>query len=199
MTYVSEQLSLFSPSILPTKKGNTKLVKYGIEEENTDYRIHVCGLTNICYVFETKKMIDYLKITKQKLREIEVKTYGVVTAKGYLVSIADFLNLGIGKEYFLPSYIWKSIGSNECEKNKGIWAVGIAKRAIEHNVIFFKYIVKEESNVVKQIQGQDLLIVNNEIKAQVKCDYRACLKANNSFGTGNLFIQTWECNPTKQF
>lgn len=199
MTYVSEQLSLFSPSVLPTKKGNTKLIEYGIRQEKTDYRIHVCGLSNVCYVFETAKMVQYLNVNEDKLRQVDVKTYGVITAKGYLVSIANFLNLGIGKEYILPSYIWKNVSEKDSEKNKGVWAVGITKKAIESNIIVFNFVVKEETNIVKQIQGQDLLIVNNELKVQVKCDFRACLKQQHERGTGNLFIQTWECNPTKQY
>jgi len=42
-------------------ENNTGLVEYGIEDETTDYRAHVCPLVRRVYVFETKSGIEAIK------------------------------------------------------------------------------------------------------------------------------------------
>jgi len=63
--------------------GNKELIKYGIEEEQSDLRVHVCPLVRVIYVYSTVKGIE--AISKDKFKEVSVFTKGIKTAKGYLV------------------------------------------------------------------------------------------------------------------
>lgn len=198
MTFLEEQMSLFQEPVIKGQKGNTVLVKYGIEEENSDHRVHVCGLFNIAYSFKSEEMLEFINANTFKARD--VSSYGIVTAKGFLVPIKKASQVGVIKEHILPSYIWTPCNKESSEKNKGIWAVGVAKKSIENNIVTFDSSIqtKEINTLVEQINGKDILVVNNKISVQVKCDLRACYRHHHENGTGNLFIQTHECNPTKQ-
>lgn len=198
MTYIQEQLSLFQVPVIKEQKGNTNLIKYGIEEEQSNYRIHVCGIFNIAYSFNSESMIDFINANNFSSRD--VYSYGVVTAKGFLVPLKKSIQVGIVKEHILPSYIWSNCPDSS-ERNKGIWAVGVARKSIENNIVTFESSIKTQEihTLVEQINGKDILVVNNKISVQVKCDLRACFKNHHQKGTGNLFIQTHECNPTKQY
>jgi hypothetical protein len=46
-----------------------------------------------------------------------------------------------------------------------------------------------------QIEGMDI-IVNCKVKIQVKCDFTGGRKP---LGSGNLFLQTAECNPLRNY
>jgi len=203
MTYAyQEQLNLFESPVLPLNKqlGNMKLVDYGIQNEESDYRVHVCGIYNVCYVFQTKRMSIFVEKNVYPTRSAYIgKTE---TAIGHIVPITDAIDRGVVVAKTIPMSIWvKCPKTKDGETSiKGIWAVGIAKKAIEKGIITFGNIESHEViSKVEQVKGKDLLIVNNKINVQVKCDLRACLKTQDPYGTNNLFIQIKECNPTKQY
>ena len=75
---------------------------------------------------------------------------------------------------------------------KGQWAVDIVKHSLKLGMVPFKFKVDEITDKDLQIKGKDIIAVNS-FSIQVKCDWSAGPKEKG--GTGNLYIQTHECNP----
>lgn len=174
--------------------GNTKLIEYGIQNEESDVRAHVCVLAKRVYIYETsagRKAIDPLKH-----RPVEVKTKGIVTAKGYLVPPQDIKGVRIVE---IPAswsgFTRLNIEATDSTAIKGDKATLIVRGLIITNkFLLFPGVAKEVTDHVLQVKGVDIRVVMN---IQVKCDFRGGHKEYG--GTGNLFLQTMECNPFKQY
>jgi hypothetical protein len=162
------------------------LVPYGIHNENSDFRIHVSIVNRKAYIYPTKKGIEAIR--KYNPKEVPVKSKGIVTAKGRILR-PDQIEQCLSIDLFPRWDGWVSIEQQEHSLNpsiKGQWAADIVKLAFERLGVQMKIV----TNVSEQISGIDMLAPNTK-RIQVKCDW----KAGPYPGTGNLFLQEWECNP----
>lgn len=165
----------------------TKLIKYGIYDENSDIRAHVGG-DSCVYVFKTKNAVS--AIEDNDLREVNAyqPNYDKPTAKGVLIK-PDMINDLRRLKYYSWKY-WDHYSEDWDTTRKGKWAVACVKRLLKIGRFPLWVNADEVTDINLDIDGTDLLIAGN-MKIQVKCDYPIGK-------TGNLFIQTHECNPFKK-
>lgn len=172
--------------------GETKpLIKYGIFDENSDARIHVAPTTKMMFVFPTKDIVNLLNNKQYPERYANQKNVSYVTAKGFVVPVED-----IPKLQAVTSTIpwWGFFRKTDDTTEKGIRAVRWVKLFLEKGLIPLMFDCGISSYRL-DIQGTDI-IAQGKWKIQVKCDYDAGPRKLG--GTGNLFIQTYECNPLKK-
>ena len=170
---------------------NKELINYGITEEESDFRIHVCPKSNSLYLISTKELKELIKVKNYKI--VSVYTNNIETAKGYLIPIKDINVLPNTLEIQLVQS-WKNMKEQISEGNLDNTEKGfIAELAARWSLIsFFKipFGLMNDATKDEQLKGIDFKIANETF--QVKCDYNGGKK-----GTGNLFIQIKECNPYK--
>lgn len=117
---------------------------------------------------------------------------GIKTALGRLIPPSDIPNLA---EYEIPETWARKAESklgNATTSIKGQIAVSITKDLLKRGIIKLPLLTTEITDEQMQISGIDILVMAT-IKVQVKCDWNAGHRSLG--GTGNLFIQTYECNP----
>lgn len=173
--------------------GNTTLVDYGIQNEQSDVRIHIGVYARQAYVFKTRA--GYNSIDSVRHRRVSVNTNGITTAIGYLVPPRDINGCQIVP---IPSNIFDRFGiarfpEKGYESEKGATATYIASEMLKAGLIPLRLHITEIDDKKMQIMGVDIMIAAN-IKIQVKCDYRAG-NGQHPRCTGNLFLQVQECNP----
>ena len=174
-----------------TKLGNTKLVQYGIYEEVVDLRIHVGFLVGEVFIYEREKMLVGL----DKYRVVSAYQSGIETARGHLVPVDGIVSVPI------PPDILENNKCNEKtdEGTKGANALAVVQEMLQSRVIqhampeYFKVSAEPVKDLKLQIEGRDIVLIENFPSMQVKCDYRAGSRSKG--GTGNVFVQTHECNP----
>lgn len=176
------------------KLGNTKLVEYGIQNEKSDLRVHVCAKIGRVYYYPTAS--GQVQIKEKEYRKVPARTRGIVTAEGYLVPPQDIQGCKGGT---IPLFLLEESGiqllpEKGRQHEKGEAAVFITKNLLKSGDIKIPHIVKEITDLDMQVSGTDIF-VKTEIKIQVKCDFKGGPKAHG--GTGNLFLQVSECNPYK--
>jgi len=167
---------------------NTTLIDYGIHEEDSYIRAHVCPIVKIIYVFKTQEVIKVL----DKYPEVPGRQPGISfpTAMGRLVPPNDIFDI---RPLYWNSYPWwESFNENDSTEKKGKLAVLVVTSIMKIGRFPLWFDAKEVEDINIDIQGTDI-IVCGKWKIQVKCDFRAGPKELG--GTGNLFIQTKECNP----
>ena len=172
--------------------GNTKLVDYGIQNEDSDLRAHVCAEIQTVYVYPTKEGIIETESDRYELKR--VFTGNIETARGYAIPIDNIKNcIAIS---MINHLMWNSqnITYKDTTSDKGIKSVNIVKTILNEGKFPFMTEGKTISDAQMQINGVDITVDLN-IKIQVKCDYRG--GATELGGTGNLFLQKQECNPYK--
>ena len=174
---------------------NCDLVEYGIHTEKSDLRAHVCVIAEHVFVYPTIEGVGIAETGKYPHVTVPSFINGkfVDTARGYLVPPKE-----IPKCRTIP--IPQDILTNARFENrdntavKGEKAVHVVQQLIRHGL--FPIDIKPEivQDAEMQIEGTDIL-VDMQVRIQVKCDYRGGPKSFG--GTGNLFLQTHECNPLK--
>lgn len=167
-----------------------KLVNYGIKNEQSDLRVHVCIKAKRIYMYETQKGVDMIKTNNY--RKVSATQPGVdcITSYGYIIPPDDLDAICVT----IPSdmLLYLPIQEDEPTSDKGYKASTYVKYMIESGIIPFKLRAKEITNYNMQISGVDI-VVSLSKKIQVKCDYAGGHKEFG--GTGNLFLQTQEINP----
>ena len=84
----------------------------------------------------------------------------------------------------------------KCGTNvKGLQALRIVKEMLRRGLIPISMGVTVVSDMEMQIAGTDI-IVTAHARIQVKCDYMAGPESLG--GSGNLYLQTHECNPFRK-
>jgi hypothetical protein len=171
--------------------GNTALVQYGIQTEDSDMRVHISAVSRRAYVYLTKSGLD--AIQSGNFRKVAVYTKYIKTAEGYLVppdKIPGCYSVNI------PDEDWIEINNLESTSEKGRKAVEITKRLLKRKLISVPVSIAEITDEVMQVKGTDIY-VSARVQIQVKCDFSAGHKEYG--GTGNLFLQISECNPFKRY
>lgn len=175
--------------------GNTKLIEYGIQTDKSDFRAHVCVNAKTVYVFPTKNALERVKTGLYPCKP--VYTNGIHTANGYTVPPDDIFQIN---EIKIPDK-WLEIvnfSNNDSTSIKGEKAIRIVKNLLKAGK--FPIITNgiEIDDTDMQISGFDIT-VNLSINIQVKCDFRGGGNKKDFINdtTGNLYLQTEECNPFK--
>lgn len=173
--------------------GNTKLVPYGIFTEHAEYRFHVCPIVQRVYVYKSSDLIDLIKNRRYPVKSIWICLNGTMTCTsiGYVVPVED-----------IPSVRWFKIPQNlmvryritkkQTTSEKGKRAEKIVIEMIRQGLI--TKLPATTPTKEQNIQGVDLCLDKKTI--QIKCDFAG--GHSELGGTGNLFIQTSECNPYRQ-
>ena len=191
------QLNFLEPMELQLIKdtGNKQLIEYGIQTENSDYRVHVGYKTQHIFVFPTKNgQKEVAKFNNQNKRPVSIDGK-IVTAKGYPIPI----NLIDGMQsIFIPHDIYQKyvIYPDMSTTTKGQLAVQITFDMLNQMLIPLPVNINIKNKKAIQIKGTDI-IIDSKLRIQVKCDFNAGDKKYG--GTGNVFLQTDECNPYKLY
>jgi len=169
------------------------LIQHGIYEDESDWRIHICALIKIAYVFPTQAGKEAIKNTSSIEKIAWQKGISYPTGRGYCIppnQISDCL------QYHIPTHVWNQYQFEYYDSCgiKGRKAALIAKTMIEQGFIKIPMTHIDIENKDLQIKGYDLIVSPKYGKSiQVKCDYNGGDKKLG--GTGNLFLQTHELNP----
>ncbi len=183
------------------------MIPHGPEQERSDIRVHVCIEARQIYIFSREAAIE---IVQEKMgsgaKGFPVYTGDIKTAFGYPVpweEIRDIIEIPFPDS--IPEYEL-AITASTSEKGRyaeDIWVQmseedgqEIYKKLIEKGIVSANISPRKVDDIKLQKSGIDTEIRIPEFTAQVKCDYRGGSKEHG--GTGNLFIQIFECNPYEQ-
>ena len=200
-----QQLNLLEDIDEQTKPpgGNRTMVRYGIREEGSHFRVHVCYPIMRMYVFSTDKGRGALmRAEREGLRRMTVLTGDIPTAYGYAIPISWIEGIS---DVLIPLDLWKRYPIERkimVTSQMGQLAAYIVYESLLRNLVPLPVQPNHADTKALQIEGTDILI-NAILKLQVKCDMpggdsRYC-DLNGRAATGNLFIQTDECNPYKRY
>ena len=164
------------------------LVDYGIQTEESDYRIHVCFGEGYIYVFQTAEGIEACKSGRYRCVAAHQPGVNYRTAEGYLVPPDD---LSTCQRIRIPSDI---LIHCRCIRKastsaKGRAAIQTVKAMTVRGLVPVPILADEVTEEDMQVKGVDILMVAN-VRMQVKCDYDGGIS-----GTGNLYLQVRELNP----
>ena len=173
--------------------GNTELIEYGIQNEASDIRAHVCVTTERMYVYSTTSGVETIEKGDYRMMPAFqwVNGQSMKTAEGYLVPPEDIEGC-ITKtipQSLIEHYSFDRSDSTSIKGNK---AVGVVMSFIQagHFPFIAEGQVIDDRNL--QVSGTDIH-VGIDKKIQVKCDYNGGPRELG--GTGNLYLQVAECNP----
>ena len=191
------QLSLFEDvrEQIRQPTGNQALMDYGIQNEVSDFRTHVTGAM-YTYIFPTANAKSLTARAEHVgLKKVSVFTRGIETAQGYPVPISWIEGL---QEILIPQQIWDRfrIHDKMDTSKKGMLATSIVVELLKNDMVPLPVRLNHADSKAFQVSGTDILI-NASLRLQVKCDLPGGQKRYG--GTGNLFIQTAECNPWKRY
>jgi len=169
---------------------NNALVNYGIQTEKSQWRAHVCFKAGYIYIFATEAGRRALNNGPEAYAK-QALAVGP-TARGRKVPWQSIDGI---REIPIPPDIMAANVIEEDEEDttiKGQLAVAIFMDTMyqAHGTLLP---MCEVTDMAAQIEGTDIRIDGKRI--QVKCDYPGGRKPN---GTGNLFLQTHECNPFRK-
>jgi len=180
------------------------LTSYGIQNEKSLIRVHVCPIAKRVYVYPTQNGIKAIETGQYYCVHGYQNGIEEPTSKGYLVPpfhIKSCVGLGFRNK------VWTAIdfNSDDTTSGKGDKAVKLVLSMIENGLFPFLAIVtaNEITDKALQVEGQDIIIsasaihVLEDIVIQVKCDYPGGEKSLG--GSGNLFLQIAESNPLKRY
>lgn len=167
---------------------NQKLIEYGIFQEKSDYRVHVCPGAKSVYMFPTQSGVLAIQEGHGKEMSVRKAEYrNIETARGYIVHISKIQNL---KRVVIPDDLQRlALPMNANSGEKGLACVEITKQMIQRNLLPIQMEIHDIDDEAMQISGLDI-VITTKVKIQVKCDYPLA-------ATGNVFLQTMECNPFK--
>jgi len=172
-----------------TTAGNNVLFDYGIQTERSNLRAHVCVIAKRIYVYPTTCGMQVIESGKYTARP--VYTGAIQTATGYAVPWKDIPHCVAQRipDWLMDRAAFREEDSTEQKGKKAAW---ITQRLLELGG--FPLLTNPEAvkDTRMQIDGLDITVTINA-HIQVKCDYRGGAKEHG--GTGNLFLQTAECNP----
>jgi hypothetical protein len=170
------------------------LYKHGIEEDESTYRIHVGFQAKAIYVFLTENGRKAADVSRQeKLAGQPGVNYK--TAKGKAVPWQKIEGCA---EIPIPLDILSQVDCHQYNSTsiKGQKAVQVVKEMFLRGLIPLSFCVSEVTEQDLQVRGLDI-VVESSVTIQIKCDYRC--GSRHLGGTGNIFLQTHECNPLNMY
>jgi len=171
---------------------NTTLLSHGIDEEISDFRVHIGIIAKQAFLFPTRRLEELL--AGNEYQEVPAMTNDLTTAMGFLIPIDDVPRL---QTVSIPDYIMEQADFRDSDNTseKGVKAVRVTKWLLANSRFRIGLNGYEVSDFDMQIDGIDITVKAN-IHIQVKCDWRAGSRTITGC-TGNLFIETKSCNPYK--
>lgn len=133
-------------------------------------------------------------ISRHEYAKKSVKLDGkITTAQGYAIPVGMIDGI---QQILIPKAIHDRyrIIESMTTTTKGMFAVNIVVLMLKGLLIPLPVNIDISDDRSVQVSGTDI-IVSSLVRIQVKCDYRAGDRKLG--GTGNLFLQTAECNPYK--
>jgi len=169
---------------------NQKLIEHGILQDESNYRVHVGFRVGAIYVFPTESGKEAVRTGKYREVDAWQKGINYPTGKGIIPPWHEIKGC---REVEIPDEVLKVA---DCKRDdntsvKGQKAVAVVRSMQIMNKLPIPITITEVRNEDMQIAGVDL--ATRLVTIQVKCDFDCGDKGKK--GTGNLFLQTHECNP----
>lgn len=181
-------------------KSEPELHDYGIQNEQSDIRTHVCPVARRVYVFPTAEGRRAAESGNWPARWGYQMDVDGPTAMGYCVpplAIRRCVALEVRAEAWEKAAFRRTDDTSE----KGKKAVRFVRDMIRSGVFPLPYAIGDcdtDLDKTMQIDGDDIVVSvgANRVHIQVKCDYPGGDAALG--GTGNLYLQVAERNPLKK-
>lgn len=176
--------------------GEMNLVDHGIQNEDSDFRVHICFTAKQAYVFQTAQAAGVMKSYRIVEAFQWVNGKKMVTSRGHIVppgAIPGCEWIAIPHDIILGAAM-PSRSSNDTSQ-KGRAAESITQAMLSRGLLPLPQLTEIVSNKDLQISGLDIML--KPVKIQIKCDYRGGHKEFG--GTGNLYLEVAERNPHKKF
>ena len=173
------------------------MIDYGIQNEHSHIRAHVCPKAKRVYVYPTSCGLE--AIATKAFRKVPGYQPGVTvaTSEGYLVPPFSIRKCSAVK---INNGAWDHLSFSDSDDlgTKGKKAERLVKQMVLNGLLPIPALGESVNDTDIQISGGDILVRANAIRKddiviQVKCDYRGGEKELG--GTGNLFLQVAEINP----
>lgn len=183
-----------------TSLGNTILVEHGITTERGDLRAHVGVLSGHVYVFSLEKARRLLDSNRYSLRDVitYINNTPIVTAQGYLVPLDDLSPVAVPAQDIITAANFPDEKKGSTSE-KGLCAQNVVAGLLHRG----RFPLPTHPLIVRDLDLQRSgfdLIVKGSWHIEIKCDWRAGKRTPNAPQlTGNLFLQTHECNPLRQY
>jgi len=179
---------------------NNLLHDYGIQNEGSDLRAHVCPVVRRVYVYPTAEGRKAALSGQWPRRPAYQRGVVGATAEGYLVP-PFAIRRCVALEVRAEAWTAATFSESEDTSTKGQNAVRFVAEMIRAGVFPLPYSVGNldaDPTRAMQISGDDIIVDlgANRVHIQVKCDFRGGDKALG--GTGNLYLQVAERNPLKK-
>jgi hypothetical protein len=176
------------------------LSDYGIQNEQSDLRAHVCPLVRRVYVYPTAEGCRAIEAGGRSARPAYQAGVKGATAMGYCVPPFDIRRC-VALEVRADAWAAATFCKTDDTSTKGSKAVRFVAGMIRAGVFPLPYVIGEcntDLDRTMQIRGDDIVVAvgANRVHIQVKCDYCGGDKALG--GTGNLYLQIAERNPLKK-
>lgn len=176
--------------------GETKppsyLVDYGIQNEKSDLRAHVCVLARTVYVYPTISGVKAIESGRYRARPAKQPGCDYITAWGYLVPPDEIEGcVPVSAKNIIMGAMFRQDDSTSVKGEKAVACVAQLLRIGWFPLPVDPRIVGETD---LQIHGLDI-VVQAKFRIQVKCDYQG---GKGMICTGNLYLQTAESNPFKR-
>lgn len=174
---------------------NNDLFEYGIQNEGSNLRAHVCVNAGVVYVFPTHAAVTLLDNSDRKYRRVYGYQPGIdiATAEGYLVPPSDIPNCVLLNTHQLIER--HNFAESDSTTEKGEKAVQVVMSMIRRGWFSLPVMPTEVNDFDLQRAGLDI-VVKGQWRIQVKCDFTGG-DPSQSFPriTGHLFLQIAERNP----
>lgn len=170
------------------------LYEYGIMQEKSDSRAHVCAVVERVYVFDTQAACKVIQAGDYPVREASQDGVDGRTATGWLVPPNDIP----GCVGLCPRpQVWKCLDFSvrHATSHRGREAMRLVEGMIREGLFPFPAHPTDKLSLEVDMEGKDIRahIADQTRHIQVKCDRRGGPKKYG--GTGNLFLQKAERNP----
>jgi hypothetical protein len=183
-------LSYLLGDLLKVGKCGVTMFNFGILQEESDYRVHICFVEGYAYLFKTSAGRDACNSGIFKMRQAFQPGVDGATANGYIVPPMKIEGC---KRIQIPTNILQQVNCVEFDKTtaKGNKAVECVRQMFKLGLLPISIETKFIEDKDIQIKGIDIIVIAHT-KIEVKCDYKGGVQ-----GTGNLYLQIAERNPLK--
>ena len=172
------------------------MINYGIEQENSDLRAHVCVVNKSVYVYSRRAGIAAIEKGESERVSGYQPGVGHATSEGYLVRPWDIQGC---QRVDIPVKLLAAADFREDDSttNKGVKAAFVVGQMLKMGLFPLPVEGEDVSDAVLQIQGTDI-VVQLSARIQVKCDWYGGFKNPQVKTTGFLFLQVAERNPLRR-
>jgi hypothetical protein len=175
-----------------------ELFKYGIQNEQSDIRVHVCPIAKKVYVYPTIEGRNACESGIFPTRFGYQKGVEYPTGNGYTIppqKIKRCVCVSVNDA------VWDHINFNldESTTEKGKKAVRLVSAMIVNGILPIPRNIRsfdDDPVLSLQIKGDDIIVdfKADRVLIQVKCDFRG---GEGQGTTGNLYLQIAELNPLR--